>query len=234
MPLNRIEEFLGYGPGDPSVLFVGTEESDGGAQSEDNVRVRLAQFDSVMDLQVGTEILESAPGFQSPFKRPGSYVQQWNRASEFRLALAGMELDETATERYWREYLGREQGDTFLMECFPVPRRHSGQAVLGYDPEQAWPARREVLRAFARRIAPAFVIAYGDPAGKRIGDLFPLKSTWNEVPGTRATVALGEGGAAIARTSFFGVGQFKRAHIGPIAEALIRLRGAPSPLRHPW
>lgn len=238
MPLGHIEQFLGYGPSDPRVVFVGTEESDGGAEPVENVRIRLARFMPTMDLFIGSEILESAAGFTNPFKRSGNYVQQWSRAAEFRLALAGLETNEETVSRYWREFLGRERGDTFLMECFPIPRRLSSQAVAHYDAVGSWSSRRERLRDFTRRITPAFVIAYGKPARDRIEELFPVRTSiwngqttvWHGVPGARATIALSEWGAAIARTEFFGQGRFRRSEISPIARALIDLRGSLAPL----
>lgn len=72
--------------------------------------VRLREFEATMDLFAGTRLLASANGFVDPFLVRGNRVQQWNRAAELRLALAGLPwMDEGEWSRYWREHLGGEQ-----------------------------------------------------------------------------------------------------------------------------
>lgn len=241
--MKTIEDFLGYGPATPRVVFLGIEESAGGADPKANMDVRLREFEPTMDLLAGTRLLARVDGFADPFLERGNPVQQWNRAAEFRLALAGLPwMDADDWGRYWREHLGREAGDTFLMECFPVARASTSVRVTGYDPVAAWPARRKRLLAFAEGIAPEFVVAYGGPACERVEELFPVKpslyagrtAVWHAAPGTGASIALGTGGAVVARLPFFGQGQYRRDDTGLVAGAMIELRGGPSTLGHPW
>lgn len=242
MPLASVDDFLGYGPPKPRVLFLGTEESAGGADPLKNAKAKVANFESRMDLRTGTALLASLWGFRDPFAARGNPVSQWNRAAELRLALAGLPwLHVREWSPYWREYLGRSVGDTFLMECFPMPRKGKHVRVSGYSPKQSWPQRCENLVAFTKSIRPHFVVAYGADASRHVSDLFSIeestfdgvKRLWHEL---KDIGALGRtsSGAVVARVGFFGQGKYKRANTSVLAATMIKYRGSPSPLSHPW
>jgi hypothetical protein len=50
-------------------------------------------------------------------------------------------MTSSATAHQSREC--RAEGDTFLMECFPMPRAGEHVRVSGYNPYRSWPQRRE-------------------------------------------------------------------------------------------
>ena len=240
--LNSIDEFLGYGPPKPRVLFLGTEESAGGADPLENAAAKVANFEKTMDLVNGTTFLAGLPKFKDPFAGSGNPVEQWNRAAEIRLALAGLPWKHVRDwSPYWRTFLGRGAGDTFLMECFPMPRKGKHVRVNGYNPYRSWPKRVEKLAAFTKTIEPHFVVAYGDDAGERVCELFAIKESrfesvtrvWHELDGI-GTIGRTSEGTVIARIAFFGQGKYKRESTGTLAATMIAHRGAPSPLTHPW
>lgn len=243
MALSSINEFLGYGPSTPRVLFLGTEESDGGADPSRNITARLEGFEITMDLLAGTTLLASLPKFKNPFaSRRRNPVQQWNRSAEIRLALAGLPWRHVRTwSRYWRTSLGRSFGDTFLMECFPFPRKEMRVRIDRYDPQREWPHRREKLKRFTNSIEPHFVVAYGAIAFERVGQLFSMQPSlwagvtrvWHDLDGI-GTIGHAGTGTVIARVGFFGHGKYKRRNTDKLAAAMIAHRGASSPLAHAW
>jgi hypothetical protein len=127
------------------------------------------------------------------------------------------------------------------MECFPMPRKGTHVEVAGYSAKGSWRHRREKLAAFVKTITPDFVIAYGKDACTRVGELFTIvastcdrvRADWHEVAGV-GSVGKTAAGTVVARVGFFGQGQYNRGHTGPLIAAMIKHRGASTPLPHPW
>lgn len=237
--------FLGYGDPQhpPTVLFLGIEESNGGGGNIAH-QVRLTQFQRIEDAQRACQLLAHDPGFINPFTSGGNPVEQWNAAARFRLALAGLPWDVPANwNRYWRHYLGRPGADTFLMECYPVPRASTNTWIPDYNPVRQWPARQQVLAQFTNRIRPRYVVAYGGPPRRHVADLFPVVSSdldgkrrmWHPLATMRAaSIGKTAHGTVVARVGFFGGGFFNQLDLPLIRDAMWRLGSGPAPLGHPW
>jgi hypothetical protein len=213
-------EFLGYGSTQPAVVFLGIEESDGGGGIS-SWRIREAEFNRVEDMYEACAHKLAKAGVD-PYARPGNPVRVWNRAAEFRLALAGDEPPYRGWEQYWRASLGRRHGDTFLMECFHLPRR-GRQQVVGEDPAMRWPERLRLLRRFTDTIAPRYIVAYGAEPCR----LAP--SVFNVTVGDASVELDRRRGIVLARVGFFGQGHFGRSNIGGVAKEMLKLGGGPIP-----
>jgi hypothetical protein len=214
--------FVGYGPVRPSVVFLGIEESDGGGGAASWV-VRETEFEPIEDMrEAHVQKLQKAG--VNPYAKSGNPVQVWNRAAEFRLALAGRPFPHDGWEGYWRTRLGRRDGDTFLMECFHVPRRGCRVAVPE-DPIARWDERLAVLQAFTSTIDPRYVIAYGNQPGELVAQVFNLSI------GTGLVERDQRRGVVVARVGFFGQGRFDRREIPRIAAEMMTLGPGPLPLK---
>lgn len=240
-----LEGFLGYGSDDPLVLFLGTEESNGGGGAA-AIQARRTQFQRIEDVYEASQLLARAdPEFVNPFAGVRNHVQQWNAASRLRLALGGENWSAPQDwQRYWRTYLGRRNGDTFLMECFPVPRANSNVWIKGYKPNSTWTTTRmPLLRDFTNSIQPRYVVAYGDVASARVADLFPVvvspydgrNSVWHDLQTMKpSSVGKTATGVAVARVGFFGQGYFSQSDIRTIVQAMWTLGIGQVPCRHTW
>jgi hypothetical protein len=215
-------EFVGYGPERPLVVFLGIEESDGGGGPA-SWRVREAEFERIEDMRTA-HTHKLAKVDVNPYGKRGNPIQAWNRASEFRLALAGRPVPYDGWQTYWRDSLGQRHGDTFLMECFHVPRRATNIAVPE-DPVVRWPERLSILRTFASTIAPRYVVAYGSDPCQKVAQVFDLDI------GSGTIERDSRLGVVVARVGFFGQGRFHRTEIPRIAAEMIRLGLGPVPLQ---
>lgn len=233
--LKRLTEFIGYGPRNPSIVFLGIEEAGG---DPENLAIRASFFRPVEDLCEADETLKAelqrrGRDFSSPFRRKGNPVQQWNTASRFALALAN--ADPSLWQRFWRQCLGRKTHETFLMECYPLARKSTAHYVSGYDPQVVWTEqRRDILRRFLNGVCPRvrYVIAYGKSTHQRVAALFGVQS-WNGIPGTRWDIGVSKEGTVICRVGFFGRGYFHQDDINPVVSEMWRLGGGPVSLTLP-
>lgn len=227
----RLLSFLGYGTKHPRIVFLGAEESDGGGSGA-ALHVRRTKFAKIEDMRSATEKLSAADAqFNNAYAdETCSPVVQWNTAARIRLALAGVESWDAYNmwSWYWRTYLGRRTGDTFVMECFPLPRKGLGTKIEGYSARRAWSERVSHLRAFTLGINPRYVVAYGKDANEHVEELFPATSKWRVVAGVKNVwlARLAHGGV-VARVRFFGNGGFRNREIGPIRDAMWKLGSGP-------
>ncbi len=230
--LDGLAEFIGYGPVQPSIVFLGTEE----AGEPETILARAHLYQPVEDLfdahkRLESELKSKDVPYLSPFSQEGNPIQQWNTASWFALALA--RADPSLWQRYWRCCLGRRTHETFLMECFPFPRKRMSHRQAGYRPQQLWvQGRSKLLRDFLHEAQPQYMVAYGRPAGRRCADLFTIRR-WEPVPGTPWDVGKAIEGTVVARVGFFGQGQFNREDIEPVVETMFRLGGGPTQITLP-
>lgn len=234
--------FLGYGPAAPRVVFLGAEESDGSGGAA-ALAVRRSQFRSREDAREATEKLAAGDAaFKNPYAADGHPVEQWNTAARLRLALADWRHHRN-WGRYWREHLGRFDGDTFLMECFPIPRKGLSTKIVGYSPRRAWAERVAHLRAFALETRPAYVIAYGNDASERVNEIFPVvesahggrRAVWHPVEGVkRGSIAKMASGGVVARVAFFGNGGFKLDETEALRASMWSLGAGQCALGHSW
>ena len=140
---------------------------------------------------------------------------------------------------YWREHLGRTTGDTFLMECFPVPRKSLNTRIPGYNHVRVWCERVEHLRRFATTTEPNYVVAYGNDASERVEAVFPVvrsefderSSDWHDVQGCKRT-SIGKTayGGVVAKVGFFGNGGFRLNDMVSTRDAMWKLGSGKCPL----
>lgn len=233
-------KFIGYGAAQPLVVFLGIEEKDagGGACA---IRVRRTQFARVEDLLNACTLLAQCKGFRNPFAPLASTVPQWNTASRFRLALAGLAwADEDEWDQHWRHHLGRAHGDTLLMDCHCDP---AAGLHVDHPRDQQWPERQQVLARHASQIRPMYVVSYGDDPSRYVHNLFPIAPStfrgstrvWHSLQTRKASsIARGPTGTVVARVGFFGQGRFALVDLDPIVAAMTELGTGPAPLRHQW
>jgi hypothetical protein len=225
--IRKLTSFIGYGPKKPKVVFLGIEEGLGGREelTDREVAVR-ARFEPTEDLCAACKKL----GVDWQCSR----VVVWNTAARFALALAG--LDPDAVNARWREYrydrLGRNHGEAFLMECFPVPRRGLSHRLPGYSRKSVWCDRRKLLRQFLRSAKPPYVVAYGKPAANLVMDLLDLDGgrAMEERRRLRgagiARVRVGSASTVVASVGFFGR-NFGKVDIPRVATAMMDLGSGP-------
>lgn len=223
--VEKLVGFIGYGPPKPEVVFLGIEEAGGG---DANILARAQHFDGIEDLYGAHEKLERYASVANPFKKRGNPVQQWNTAAVFALALA--EGDLSLWPSFWRKHLGRRDGQTFLMEKYPVPRSTTSFRVSGYRPNDLWRKRAPILKTFLDQANPRFVVAYGAPAHEAVADFFTIPR-WLSVAGTPWSVGTATTGVVVARVGFFGQGRFDRAHVPSIAAQMRQAAGRRADLR---
>lgn len=237
----QLSQFIGYGPSPKDgrgaqILFLGIEEAAGeGEEGKRNLHCRAREYQPIEDLLEAHRKLRAHKCFD-PFSAPAAKnpVRVWNMMSRIALALA----DDPHWNRmdrwnwYWRRRLGRSDGETFLMECFPIPRpgrNHTVSEIPGWHPEKVWPARRQLLQAFIASSPPQYLIAYGNEPGRLVEQLLgDTRLTWTPIANTKSIeVARAPSGTIVARTGFFGWGRFRRSDVPLLRNAMIKLGGGP-------
>jgi len=229
--IKQLSGFIGYGPNNPKIIFLGTEEAGGGLK---NIQTRLTKFTSpTQDLYKAHCLLEDFGETPNPLIRKHCPVQQWTTASFFTLALAGKSPQEY--NNYCKNYLGRQNRESFLMDCFPVPKPSQGTQIQGYKPKQAWEDfRRDNLKNFISAISPQpiFIIAYGNTAGDKIEELVG-SINWENISETDCSVGKIESGTVICKTGFFGQGRFNRDYIRHLAPKMQKLANQSFSINYP-
>jgi len=221
----KLISFIGYGPPRRAMtIFLGLEEKS--REGTKNLRAR-SLFKNIEDLYEAHQTKLEPAGCFNPFSVDGNPVQQWNTASRFTLALQGNSewRNPRCWSQYWRHELGRKNGTTFLMECFPFPRKSRKSRLTGVPPpltEALWQKRRKVLTHHLRRFPPKIVVAYGAPTKKLVSDLFSIdKGDWKDVNGVMHGASVAAIGVTrIAHVGFFGRGLFSCDDIPAIVAAL--------------
>ena len=218
--------FVGYGPATRSVdvLFLGLEEK--ALEGKKNLVAR-SSFDQVEDVWDACHLKLEPAGCSNPFAATGDPVTQWNTAARFALAVEGHPKwhEHTMWSQYWRERLGRRNGNTFLMECFPFPRQSRNTPLPESSPwpdAELWRRRRLVLAAHLDQYPPEFAIAYGKATRAKAADLFSLpEAAWRSVPGVKHPASVASNGKTrVAHVGFFGQGLFASAEIPTVVAAL--------------
>jgi hypothetical protein len=229
--MDTLVRFVGYGPKMPQAVFLGIEEAGGGTK---NIEARLNDFDEIEDLfEAHMKLQRHDADFENPFDSASNPVTQWNTCSIFALALAGLNPD-ALWRNFWRQCLGRRKYETFLMECYPIPRKGLAHRIRGYSPKEIWCKKRmPVLREFFKTTKPRFVVAYGIPAHDACADLFNMNGPWETVEGTQWSVGETTLGIVVCRVGFFGNGQFNRADLPSVASRMVERAGGPLTLGLP-
>ncbi|MEX0727063.1 MAG: hypothetical protein WD065_12375 [Planctomycetaceae bacterium] len=224
-------QFLGYGLSKKcaEILFLGLDEKAPERNYEQNLRARL-KFERIEDLREAHEQKFGPAADVNPFAQNGNPVRQWNTASRFALAIEGHPDWNIRTEwgRYWREQLGWRHGNTFLMECFPIPRPngnwHPPEALQLPPDNEVWAERCPVLQAYLKKCPPKYVIAYGRATKDKASELFSIPDGgWTPIPNVDRPASIARSGhTCIAHVGFFGRQFFVNCDIPMIVAALKR------------
>lgn len=167
---NQIENFLGYGPIDARVVFLGMEE---GQSDPDSLAADLAhrsRFGRTMDLKEAHQGIKGTDRYFDP--ATGTIQRTWRPMCHLMLRRQSADAAPTAHSRlrYQALDLGRADGDTLLVELLPYPKRtaddwpdiyrtrHPTRAVY----ERAMlPKRIDILSRALRQHSRELIICYG-------------------------------------------------------------------------
>lgn len=122
---NAIEEFVGFGPPDAPVVFIGMEEGlDPKADLAGDLVARSA-YPPFVDLLEAQNALDSSSKFVGP---DAKCQRTWRPMCDLMLRFKGE--TPTGSRRNWYQgmCLGRIPGETLLTELLPYPRRKTGAA----------------------------------------------------------------------------------------------------------
>lgn len=185
--IESIAMFRGYGRSNACIWFIGLEEGLGCSSDDDfwpNLHAR-AGFHPVMDLVHAHELLHEG-GATVDIARKTSFTHVWTWMARIVRAHLG-ESDWSSLEKakeYVRSCLGRSNGDTFLTELSPWPRRRRSDTsigrVLGLEAsaeKRLLERRRSLLAALHGEMRPALTICYGWTARAAFASV--LGVTWD-------------------------------------------------------
>src|SRR6266481_3289636 len=241
LKIERLNQFIGYGPRNPGIVFVGIEEK---VHKDDDWAANIAarcthNWKDVMDLSEGHKILSDVQKSRyNPLDKSERAVPQWTTAAGFAIRLSDKDQKDPTpkdVEKYRVQYLGRSDGKTLLSECYPVPRHGSNHRISGYIPEIGnpwWDTRVQAFRDFFKRRSLRFVVSYGNPAHRFVGEVFGPQH-WEHVeytdnkskdpPQCAGLVCRVKSGIVVCRTGFWGQGGFRNAYIPDLAARMRKL-----------
>jgi hypothetical protein len=229
----KLFNFLGYGNPNASFWFLGMEEAAAGTEESltRNIQVRLQYDDGVMDLKEAhaPERLNYAY-WNNGHKLPSTWLWMAKFVSGLKNSHTGDDSwpsDRTATRDYVRDYLGRSQGDTFLLDFLPLPKASANswpslyQDWFGFHDIEEYrqtilSARTALLRKAIESYRPKYLFAYGNYSKNR----YPLYTKvvsgvdWQVVPLPSTRIHVGTlfglfGSTRVIFAPFFGNGQLR-------------------------
>lgn len=161
--VEKLLAFRGYGNRNAPFWFVGMEE--GGSSNAEDLRIRADRFSRIEDLA------ESHKHFKS-HDMAKLTTSTWRLMSSIVGHLKGESnwWDREFAREYQTNHLGRLDGETYLTEILPLPKKGINDWPYGdlFDSpteyrDQVLPARRELLRKDHRSASPKprFVFCYG-------------------------------------------------------------------------
>ena len=173
--LEHLLDFVGYGRLDAPVWFLGMEEAGGGEQ---NIRTRL-KFRTVEDCAEAHRTLGII------HRHWGKRVIQrtWRGMCYIMLRLENKPVDTESIREYQAESLGRNGGQTLLVELMPIPKHNIG--AWGYEElipqfksredyyRQVKPRRLAYLQTLLQENKPLMAVGYGKAYWADYKALFP-------------------------------------------------------------
>jgi hypothetical protein len=160
--LQRLTRFLGYGNPSGRFWFMGMEE--GGDGSTQELQIRADHFDTVESLARARALVN--PGVD--LRRIDTSV--WSQMCRIVARVNGDEQwrDVGRVKDYLAAHLGGLDGDTFLTEVLPLPKR----TVNNWPYEHLWATKDDyvegvlnsriaLLRTLRQKSNPAYVFCYG-------------------------------------------------------------------------
>lgn len=218
--------FEGYGPPDPTIIFMGQEERLGGDQPvEDEIRARCALIS-----HHGVRGDKNVFGGDGAWLQPGK-VNQWNYASQFVAAIAGLGCQSVPPvpvpqheERWKDEYLrlGTGDGFTLLTERQPFPlssgdlsskkafqSTYLAKAKWYSSLKELWtevePLRLKMLSRLASQPSVRWLVMYGAPYREKFLSIVGAVYGWKHFEvGDGTAMAARSKGRIVIITPFFG------------------------------
>jgi hypothetical protein len=179
-----------------------------------NVEVRMSSFEPSMSLQEGQRLLGS------PMANRTKLTPVWWYMAKIARGLVDPSPDWRDRELalvYIRERLGAADGETFLAEILPLPKRSAASWPSIYAPwfatreeyeKTVRPTRIEMLRSAIREHAPRFIWAYGKQNSRVLLQILGnTAADTRRIAGTRVHVQYcNEGRTRAIASPFFGNG----------------------------
>jgi len=198
-------DFLGYGSPDAKVWFVGMEE--GGGDNFTEIERRLSCWE-----QRGRRQLEDLRAFHEAFGEDRWHCHRklqrtWSHLIRIYLSANFRSTDEEAVRDYQVERLGRDGGDTLLLELFPLPsqstshwRYHAWSTLPALSSRKSYMQklvrpRIERLRQLLTESHPKAVVFYGTTYRSFWNQLIPTSGRVQRLEVAGATIELTEHGS---------------------------------------
>lgn len=177
---DNIEQFAGYGRAEAPVVFVGMEEGLADDDLDSELLRRSTFSERVMDIQAAHEGMKGPIRFD-PEKAKSQPT--WRPMCDFMLRRSGVP-EPTLEERrnYQASRLGREDGDTLLLELLPYPHKRSkdwiyskyGRFSSRRDYKDAIiPRRQTLIRSLISQAPREVVVCYNKGSWSHYEALFP-------------------------------------------------------------
>jgi len=160
--IHRLKGHLGAGNPAGRFWFIGMEEAGG---SDHELRVRADHFDPIIDHANGRKLINPEVDLRA------LTTQVWPAMCRIVARVGGDPRwrDRGRVKDYLEHHLGRLDGDTFLTEVLPLPKR----SVSDWPYKQLWntqadyisdviEGRIELLRNLYQESAPTYTFCYGN------------------------------------------------------------------------
>tara|TARA_B110000285_G_scaffold62133_1_gene71581 strand:+ start:701 stop:1492 length:792 start_codon:yes stop_codon:yes gene_type:complete len=124
---NKFNNFIGYGNScNPELVFFGLEEGAGQDDFDENLNYRINNLNTscFKDLEEFHAHAEAPPSMRRWYETPGHVEIQrtWTRYCALILSMQGMSVDRENRRNYQENMLGSLNGETLLIERYPLPR----------------------------------------------------------------------------------------------------------------
>jgi len=147
---NFVKDFYGYGNYSAPFWFIGMEEGGGG--SLDEISQRLTAWDAR-----GRRELEDVAGYHHAigitrfWDEPVRLQSTWNRLIRIVISAKGHEPSSQEVKDYQRDYLGRENAETCLLELMPLPSPNASNWLYNEISSLSYLANRQ---SYVKEVAP--------------------------------------------------------------------------------